>query len=148
MSEHEDPQSNRVRVPFPPVNRRLTAGVEMFVCPVIGCDWRKTVAEVELAVAHVPIRGRGPTLNDAIGEALVARAKATDAILREHLESHDVIDFVRTIRDLEQQVYNAGHTGVRPHRRTTADGQHELARQFDPAKAAEVMERYRQIDGE
>lgn len=113
MTGPEDLQSNRVRVPGvrPPRD-----GYEMFTCPVGDCTWRKTVMEVELAVMNVPIKGSGPTLSDAIGAALVGRAKATDKILRDHLESHDVIDFLRTIRDFEQQVYNAGYTGVRPHR--------------------------------
>jgi hypothetical protein len=135
----EDLQSNRVRVPGvrPPRD-----GYEMFTCPVGDCEWRKTVAEVEIATAHVPIKGSGPALSDAIHASLVGRAKATEQILRDHLESHDVIDFLRTIRDLEQQVYNAGHTGVRPHRRTTEMPEHELVRQRDTALTEQWVESY------
>lgn len=80
-------------------------------CPVDGCDWRLRESDVEFG----PQRGAGPTLEDAINAMAAGRAKAIDDHLRAHLESHDVLDFVRTIRRLEQELYNAGPTGVRPH---------------------------------
>jgi len=80
-------------------------------CPVDGCDWRLRESDVQFG----PERGAGPTLEDAINAVAAGRAKARDAAIRAHLESHDVLDYLRTIRRLEQDLYNAGPTGVRPH---------------------------------
>lgn len=51
----------------------------------------------------------------AINRILFERFGALEKELRTHLESHDVLDFVRAIRSLEQQLAQQD-SGVRPHR--------------------------------
>lgn len=149
----EDLQSNRVRVSF------LTRA-EVFSCPVLDCSWTATTADV-MAAENTVTKASGPSIDEAISAISVARAKAVDAFLRRHLETHDVVDYLRTIRDLEQQVYNAGHTGVRPHR----PGWAEVHRRVNESaayrasvlaemtgeqrgRAAETLQRYNEIDKE
>jgi len=82
------------------------------VCPVDGCDWRMLESEIQFEGAD---RGFGPTLEDAINAMARERANALERHIRAHLATHDVIAYVRTIRRLEQDLYNAGPTGIRPH---------------------------------
>lgn len=83
-------------------------------CPVDGCD--VDLAAIIEAVPPAPIRVSAD-LGEALLEAGREGAKARDAALRAHLETHDVLDWMRTVRRLEQELYNAGPTGVRPHAR-------------------------------
>jgi hypothetical protein len=79
-------------------------------CPVDGCEWRLSMAEVELRTMVT-----GFTLDRETME-IVARkqAETTEGVIRQHAESHDVLDYLRTIQrlrtDLAQQDY-----GIRPH---------------------------------
>ncbi|MFB9687689.1 hypothetical protein [Amycolatopsis plumensis] len=81
------------------------------VCPVDGCDWRMLESEIQFEAD----RSFGPTLEDAINAMARGRASALERHIRAHLATHDLTDFVRTIRRLEQDLYNAGPTGIRPH---------------------------------
>lgn len=151
MTGPEDLQSNRVRVPFP-------ARAEVFSCPVRECGWTATTADI-MAVENTVTKASGPSIDEAISAMSIARAKTVDAFLRKHLETHDVIDYLRTIRELEQQMYNAGYTGVRPHRYVAqqmlenldgARGSHSLAQMTGEQRgqAAETLQRYQEIDRE
>ena len=89
-------------------------GRSLALCPVDGCDVDLAVVAADAAADPIRIRV-GQPLSEAIDEASRENAAAREAVLRTHLQAHDVFDFVRTIRRLEQDLYNAGPTGVCPH---------------------------------
>lgn len=89
---------------------------EIYECPVDGCEW---------ALRHDDMPGPGPyrvrtdapidqALNEAINESASANARWVDGKLRAHFESHDVLDWVRTVQRLNQDLYQQ-HSGIRPH---------------------------------
>lgn len=89
-------------------------GRPFLTCPLNGCTWRLSMAEVELTT-----RVTAWTL-DARTMEIIARkqAETTEGILREHAESHDVLDYLRTIQRLKTDLDNAVHQqdyGIRPH---------------------------------
>lgn len=83
-------------------------------CPVDGCNFDLAAASANAAADPIRIRV-GQPLGDAMDESARENAAAREAALRTHLETHDVMDWMRTVRRLEQELYNAGPTGVRPH---------------------------------
>lgn len=85
-------------------------------CPADGCDVDLAVIIKDAAADPIRIRiGESQSLSEAIAESASENAKARDAAIRAHLETHDVLDWLKTVRRLEQEAYNAGPTGVRPH---------------------------------
>jgi hypothetical protein len=99
-----------------PIRRPFRAVV---VCPADICTW-ETDADLD---SGQPVRYLIDTncpgdLHDAIDRAVdkvaTDRALAIEAILRGHFESHDVMDWVRTIQSLEQQLAQYD-CGIRPH---------------------------------
>ncbi len=76
----------------------------VYTCPVDDCPWEYDRATVQ---RRAPTQGAPRTYTSA-REAIAAWARAInavdDAVAREHLESHDVIDFVRTIARLRDQL--------------------------------------------
>lgn len=53
-------------------------------------------------------------INEGISKVANERARKTEQVLREHLESHEVLDFLRTSKRLENDLYQQ-HSGIRPH---------------------------------
>lgn len=70
---------------------------EIVLCVVNGCTWRYTLPSVNYNAPLV-------MSSLALHAVLVAEANQAEADLREHLESHDVVDFARTIRQLRSRV--------------------------------------------
>lgn len=70
------------------------------LCEVDGCDWRlNTDQQGEARWVFL-----GPTredFDDAARRYTLTHAAKVERLLREHLESHDVVDFMRTIKRLE-----------------------------------------------
>jgi hypothetical protein len=54
-------------------------------------------------------------VRQAVSELARRRDWAVENVLRDHLREHDVLDFVRTIRRLEQALGQCD-SGIRPHR--------------------------------
>ncbi|MFF4600574.1 hypothetical protein [Amycolatopsis sp. NPDC001319] len=86
-------------------------------CPVDGCDW--TLSQLDYERNRPPLRAK-VTLDAAgapqldIGQAIVADAKHLDGMLREHLETHDVVDWLKTVQRLNQEL-SQFDSGIRPH---------------------------------
>jgi hypothetical protein len=53
-------------------------------------------------------------INAAVNEVALRRARETEAVIREHLESHDVLDWVRTVQRLQMELAQIDG-GIRPH---------------------------------
>lgn len=73
------------------------------VCDVDGCDWRLNTDQ--------PGGARwvfcGPTradFEDAVRRYTLAHAEEVERTLRGHLEQHDVVDFMRTIKRLKTEL--------------------------------------------
>jgi hypothetical protein len=107
---------------------RLPVGTAIYACPLPECLWslsESLVADVEFRVnPEVVARSMtsGPyqeaawkNVEVAINQVAFERAEALEKEIRAHLESHDVLDFVRAIRSLEQQLAQRD-SGNRPHR--------------------------------
>ena len=79
-------------------------------CPVDGCDWRLSMAEVELRTAPTSFTVDTRSLE------IVARkqAETIEGIIRQHAESHDVLDYLRTVQRLKMDLAQEG-SGIRPH---------------------------------
>lgn len=77
---------------------------ELVVCPVDGCDWQLDLPDMPSRMESVREAARvTASLDDAVRKHVLTSAQATEEVIREHLETHDVIDFVRTIHRLRQQ---------------------------------------------
>lgn len=81
----------------------------LYLCPVDGCAWQ--LDELSLPPTRIAI---GPDLDAALTANAKASTQAMEATLREHMETHDVVDFLRTIQRLNQDLAQ-GHSGIRPH---------------------------------
>lgn len=90
---------------------RGTLGRSLAPCPVDGCDFDLAVASANAAADPIRIRV-GQPLGDAIDESARENAAAREAALRTHLETHDVMDWMRTVRRLEQELYTRAGAGV------------------------------------
>lgn len=84
---------------------KLEAGTSIYHCPVDGCGWTHIVPPLDPRI-------NGNTLAGAFGPGVMAqvaanqRAEKIERALRDHLKSHDVLDYVRTIqrlKDIERQ---------------------------------------------
>lgn len=64
-------------------------------CIVDNCDWTYTEPD---PVQHLD--GRGRTIEDMVTRAMHAHAGTVEAAVREHLENHDIADWVRTVSRL------------------------------------------------
>lgn len=82
-------------------------------CPVEGCDWKFKAEPVERE-RYVIEDPTSKGVADAVADASRRRAAEIDQELRAHLESHDVLDFVRTIARLKQDLAQQD-SGIRPH---------------------------------
>lgn len=91
--------------------RKLKVGTVVHYCPVDDCDWtsrpRTVDATVTLDLASatrsLPLLP-GSLLDEAVRRQLLREADEVEAELREHLGSHDVVDFLRTIRRLRDDL--------------------------------------------
>ncbi len=89
----------------------------LVLCPVDGCD-HDLAADIE-ATPNAPLHVRSDlpfseAITEATNQASRENGKAHEAKLREHLETHDVMDWMRTVRRLEQALAQH-YGGVRPH---------------------------------
>lgn len=90
---------------------------ELYPCPVDGCDWALKHEDMPSSVGWIPTFEDGATLatiNEAINAGVRRNSEAIDGKLRAHFESHDVLDWVRTVQRLNQDLYQQ-HGGIRPH---------------------------------
>jgi hypothetical protein len=86
------------------------SGTTRYLCP-LECGWHYDVppptAErvVELAPAAIPA-GLSPseTINAMATGAYLREAELTETALREHLDTHTTVEFVRVIHDLRMEV--------------------------------------------
>ncbi|AFM10443.1 hypothetical protein PIS_054 [Saccharomonospora phage PIS 136] len=77
-----------------------------FLCPVDGCDWY-TDDVTPATVDTVPLRPDlpvGEATNGAVARVAAACRRETETVLRAHVEGHDVVDWLRTIRRLETEL--------------------------------------------
>lgn len=82
------------------------------MCPVDGCAWKLSMDQSFGRIAIDDLSPEGITAG--ISRHAMERARETERVLREHLESHDVLDFLRTIKRLENDLAQQG-SGIRPH---------------------------------
>lgn len=76
-----------------------------YECIVDGCDWHydePPLADGRIAV-NLAAYGRAASLADAL-----ANRQATETALRTHLESHDSIEWARTVNRLQTALDKAG----------------------------------------
>jgi hypothetical protein len=105
----------------------LGFGITVYACPLPECLWtmrEQVTADVALRVDRATVATAmvpGPHQNAAralvdaaISQASRERGEALEREVRAHLETHDVLDFLRAIRLLEQQLYQQD-SGIRPH---------------------------------
>jgi len=90
-----------------------------YECRVDTCNWTLDPDADDLGGYKLIIDTQpGETFQEALDRAITAhateRAKATEKRLREHFESHDILDWVRTVMNLEQQLAQYD-CGIRPH---------------------------------
>lgn len=85
-------------------------------CPVDGCGWHH-----DGDWANMPPRllvrqelSPGETLDLVLTQAAREAAAAVDAVLREHLESHDVVDWLRTVQRLRMEL-GQYESDIQPH---------------------------------
>lgn len=82
-------------------------------CPVDDCEWKLNTDQS----GGFRIQIKTPTpegINEGISVAAMERGKEIERVLREHLESHDVLDFLRTIHRLNNDLTQVD-CGIRPH---------------------------------
>lgn len=93
--------------------RRFPAGTVVRYCPVDGCPWTSAPRNVDavVEVQLLPLSLEGPlhqyprTLVDAaVRDVLFKEVEEVEREVRDHLESHDVVDFVRTIQRLREDL--------------------------------------------
>lgn len=71
-------------------------------CPVMGCAW-ETNSEPDPAVTDMTLASVfGPGV--VLATQTAQKRQQAEVDTRRHLESHDVLDFVKTIRGLEDLV--------------------------------------------
>lgn len=73
-------------------------GAEEVACPLVNCDWRVLVRS-----AQIPNDQISSIL--AYPEVLRTHEDMKDRLLAEHLETHDLADFVKTITRFRQENY-------------------------------------------
>lgn len=93
----------------------MMIGGSRFTCPVDGCDWQLDPAAETGPVQYVmPVNPTSEDVFAAVQQVADKRAAKTEAAVREHAVSHDVLDFLRTIMRLQQDLYQQD-SGIRPH---------------------------------
>lgn len=82
-------------------------------CPVDGCEWLLNTDQS--GGLRIKIDDLSPGgINAGISASAMERGREIERVLREHLESHDVLDFLRTIRRLSNDIAQQD-SGIRPH---------------------------------
>lgn len=120
---------------------RVFNDYETALCPVDGCPQphadlvakilNTPIAKIKISMDAIRIGGPGGALNDAITAGITERARAAEAVLRRHAESHDVLDYLRTIHRLNCEL-DGRRAGIRPHM-TRPDGPHPDQFRIGPA---------------
>lgn len=123
---------------------RVPFGTGVYACPLPECLWTlsdRVRADVSLrvdpqtaATAMVPgpyqVAARA-RVEEAITRVSLESGEALEREIRAHLESHDVLDFLRAIRLLENQLAQQD-SGIRPHvHRAPRDPSHDPDRSSD-----------------
>lgn len=94
-------------------------------CPVDGCDWSLDIDSLDMQHAVIArvrrdwftvdgLLTRPGAIETFVGETVQARAKVIDEMLRAHLGTHDVLDWLKTVRRLEMDLAQSGRC-LRPH---------------------------------
>lgn len=90
-------------------------GDSLMSCPVDGCAWTLSHGDVELKNPLSLRRKPGETLDETINENARRWHAGVEETIRSHVETHDVMEWLTTVRRLQQDLYNVGPTGIRPH---------------------------------
>lgn len=98
----------------PPDLTGLPPGTSVILCPIEGCDWKLvepprtnlTLADVAkvLSRADPTVLTIDEMVSSAVGNHLMAEARSSEQLLTEHFQSHDLLDFLRTIHALRTQL--------------------------------------------
>lgn len=85
--------------------------IPVYECPADGCDWQ--LSQLDYERNRPPFRAKLTIDADGVPQldmtAIVeANAKHVDRMLREHLETHDVFDWVKTVQRLNQDLAQTG----------------------------------------
>lgn len=76
-------------------------------CPVDDCEWTHDEPTAQIEPLSLTLHG-GEDISDAINREVRRRTLAREAIMREHAETHDVVEYVRTIAQLRHRLACAG----------------------------------------
>lgn len=91
---------------------QLPAGTSVILCPLDDCDWMlveppptsMSVAEVIEVLGHADPSACtvDEAVTSAVANKLMAETRHRERVLTEHFESHDLLDFLRTIHALRK----------------------------------------------
>lgn len=88
--------------------------IPVCTCFVDGCAWRLSHADVELKIPFSLKWKAGETLDQALNENSRKWHARVEEMIRGHLETHDVMEWARTVTRLRQDLAQVD-SGVRPH---------------------------------
>lgn len=74
------------------------------VCPLEECDWKLRTDEGPSSVRYVVTDLTPEGVSNAVSQAAHKRAQVQEQAIREHLDDHDLLDFLRTIAALRQRL--------------------------------------------
>lgn len=74
------------------------------VCPLEECDWKLRTDLGALPVRYVVADLTPEGISAAISQVARKRAEMTEEVIRQHLGTHDPIDYLRTIVTLRQRL--------------------------------------------
>ncbi len=90
----------------------IGAGV-YWTCPVDECEWR--LRQAQPTRQRYVFRDLSPEgVNEGITSAAQVSMAESERLIREHCEAHDVLDLLRTIQRLNQELAQVD-CGIRPH---------------------------------
>lgn len=98
-------------------NRPRGPDTALWTCPVDGCEprWEFTYGMfVYRGPMTLPIDFTSADVREAITRAAKLDVEQMQAKIREHLQTHDVLDFLTTIERLASDLAQQG-SGIRPH---------------------------------
>lgn len=74
------------------------------VCPLEECDWKLRTDVDPTPARYVVTEWTAEGISAAVSAVAHQRAQATEHTIREHLDDHDPLDFLRTIAALRQRL--------------------------------------------
>lgn len=74
------------------------------VCPLEQCDWKLRVDDSVSPVRYVVREWTPEGISAAVNEVAQKRAQDQEDAIRQHLATHDPLDYLRTIASLRQRL--------------------------------------------